>query len=133
MICAQTARNCLALSQCAPFDRLTPEELLLIASHVHPRSHAPGEVILPGGPVADRLVVVVAGSARLADQPAPPVFDAQSALFSLPVSADYIAGHEGAETLSLAKPHLFTIARECPDFIVGLAALRAAPGTKAGA
>ncbi len=25
--------------------------------------------------------------------------------------------------LCLAKPHLFTIARECPDFIVGLAAL----------
>lgn len=133
MITAQIAESYLALGRCAPFDRLTTAELLLVARHVHHRGHAPGEVILPGGAVAERLVVVTGGSARLAGEPAPAVFDAPSALFGLPVRCDYIAGPDGAQTLCLSKPHLFTIARECPDFIVGLAALRAEPGAAASA
>ncbi|MEJ2457084.1 MAG: cyclic nucleotide-binding domain-containing protein [Novosphingobium sp.] len=132
MITAEIARICLALGACAPFDRLPPAELLLVSRHVHRRCHPPGEVILPGGAVAERLVVIVQGSAMLGKALAPAVFDAQSALFSLPVRSDYVAGPEGVETYCLAKPHLFTIARECPDFIVGLAALRATAGTAAG-
>lgn len=132
MISARIAETCLTLGLCAPFDRLTATELLLIASHVHRRDHPPGEVILAGGAVAERLVVVIAGSVRMVGGTAPSVFDAQSTLFGLPVRCDYIAGPQGADTLCLARPHLFTIARECPDFIVGLAALRARPTTGTG-
>ncbi|MCJ2177486.1 Crp/Fnr family transcriptional regulator [Novosphingobium album (ex Hu et al. 2023)] len=132
MITAQVVDRYLALGRCAPFDRLTTAELLLVSRHVHPRSHLPGEVILSGGAVAERLVVVTGGSALVAGEAAPSVFDAQSALFGLAVRSDYFAGPEGAETLCLAKPHLFTIARECPDFIVGLAALRSKSGATSG-
>src|SRR3546814_278352 len=88
---------------------------------------APGAVLLPGGLVAERLIVVVGGAALLEGLAVLPVFDARSTLFGLPVAADYRAGPDGAETLSMARPHLFTIARECPDFIVGLAAARGEP------
>jgi len=78
-------------------------------------------VLLPAGHVADMLFVVIEGGVSNAGGPAPAVFDAPSALFGLPVRSDYRAGAQGANALCLAKPHLFTIARECPDFIVGLA------------
>ncbi|MCT2401530.1 Crp/Fnr family transcriptional regulator [Novosphingobium mangrovi (ex Huang et al. 2023)] len=125
MISAADVDTFLALGACRPFDRLTESELLLVSRHVHRRSHAGGEVVLPAGLAAERLVVVVGGTVLCGGRPAPAVFDAQSALFGLPVRADYVAAPEGVETLCLAKPHLFTIARECPDFIVGLAAERA--------
>lgn len=122
MISVDIADRFLLLGACPPFERLTEAELLLVSRHVRRRSHASGDVILPGGPVAERLMVVVGGAALLDGLAVPPVFDARSTLFGLPVAGDYRAGPDGAETLSIARPHLFTIARECPDFIVGLAA-----------
>jgi len=114
-------RNLLALRPIAPFDRLTEGELLLVARHARLRRFEPGSVLLPAGHVADMLFVVIEGGVSNAGGPAPAVFDAPSALFGLPVRSDYRAGAQGANALCLAKPHLFTIARECPDFIVGLA------------
>lgn len=122
-------RNLLALRPIAPFDRLTEGELLLVARHARQRRYEPDSVLLPAGQVADLLFVVIAGEVVTAGGRAPAVFDAPSALFGLPVSSDYRAGPEGATALCLAKPHLFTIARECPDFVVGLSV--AAAGERA--
>jgi hypothetical protein len=115
-----TVRNLLALRRIAPFDTLTETELLLVASQVHFRRFSAGTVLLGAGSVAASLFVVIEGEVLAAEAPAAPVFDASSALFGLPARGDYRAGPEGAGVLCLAKPHLFTIARECPDFIVGL-------------
>ncbi|WP_138921262.1 Crp/Fnr family transcriptional regulator [Novosphingobium pentaromativorans] len=125
MIAAQVVAEALALAACPPFDRLTETELLLVASHARRFEYEPGETVLAGGAVAQRLVAVVGGSVVVEGRQAPAVFDAPSALFGLPTRADYIAGGRGAQVLCLARPHLFTIARECPDFVVGLAAIRA--------
>ena len=122
MITTNTVRNLLSISDRAPFDRLTETELLLVSRHVHRRRFAPDEVIQAEGMIAEKLIIVVEGKVLLGGQPAPDIFDAESALFGLPAQADYVAGPDGVEALCLAKPHLFTIARECPDFIVGLAA-----------
>jgi hypothetical protein len=48
------------------------------------------------------------------------VFDAAGLLFGLAAARDYVAGPDGLEALVIAKPHVFTIARECPEFVVGL-------------
>ncbi|CDO37585.1 MULTISPECIES: Crp/Fnr family transcriptional regulator [Novosphingobium] len=125
MIAAQVVAEALALAGCPPFDRLTETELLLVARHARRFEYGPGDTVLAGGAVAQRLVAVVGGSVLVDGRPAPAVFDAQSALFGLPVRSDYVAGVQGAQVLCLARPHLFTIARECPDFVVGLAAIRA--------
>lgn len=109
-----------ALAATAPFDTMTGPELMLVAGHIRLRSFAPGAEIIASGHVADRLYVVVGGSATVGDKPAPAHFDAASLLFSLPVAHGYLAGPDGLEALCLAKPHLFTIARLRPDFIAAL-------------
>lgn len=109
-----------ALAAVAPFDRLTERELLMVAQHVRPRHFEAGAMLIEQGHVADMLYVAVDGSALAGAERAPALFDAPSLLFTLPAACDYRAGSDGLDALCLAKPHLFTIARECPDFIVGL-------------
>ena len=123
MIAIDTVRQTLALSAVKPFDVLTESELLLIAKHAHHRHYPPGATVFAAGHVADMLVVTIAGEARVRDVRTGAIFDASSALFGLPVSDAFLAGPDGLKALCLAKPHLFTIARECPDFVVGLASL----------
>lgn len=121
----ETTRHLIALRKTAPFDTLAEGELVLVARQVRFRRFDPDAVLLPAGGVADMLFVVIEGEALTDSGPAPTLFDASSALFGLPVRSDYRAGPEGVGVLCLAKPHLFTIARECPDFVVGLATVAA--------
>jgi len=123
MIAVDTVRKLLSLSAARPFDVLTESELLLIAMHAHQRHFAPGSTIFAADQVADMLVITIAGEAHILGERAPAIFDPASALFGLPVRDAILAGPDGLEALCLAKPHLFTIARECPDFVVGLVAL----------
>lgn len=109
-----------ALARVAPFDRLTERELLMVAQHVRPRQFEAGAMLIEQGRVADMLYVTVGGSALAGAAHAPALFDAPSLLFTLPAACDYRAGSDGFDALCLAKPYIFTIARECPDFIVGL-------------
>lgn len=109
-----------ALARVAPFDRLTERELLMVAQHVRPRHFEGGAMLIEQGHVADMLYVAVDGSALAGAERAPALFDAPSLLFTLPAAHDYRAGPDGFDALCLARPYLFTIARECPDFIVGL-------------
>ena len=120
MIGAEVVRTFFALRAVAPFDRLDDLDLLLIARGARWRTYAPGRVVLAAGTVADALFVQVEGAALAGDVPAPAVFDAPGLLFGLAVGQDHVAGPDGLTVLVIAKPHVFTIARECPEFVVGL-------------
>lgn len=117
---ADTVRTMLTLRAIAPFDTLTESELLCVARHVRFHRFEPGAVLLPAGGAGDLLFIVTGGEVLRGGHAAPRIFDAASVLFGLTVRDDYRAGPTGADALCLTKPHLFTIARECPDFIVGL-------------
>ena len=120
MIGVEPVRILFALRVQPPFDRLDDLELLLIAGPARMRSYAPGRLILAGGAVAEALVVRTGGSAETGGAPAPAIFDAPGLLFGLAARADYVAGAEGLEAIVIAKPHVFTLARECPEFVAGL-------------
>lgn len=123
MIDAEVLERLFALRAVAPFHRLDDTELLLIAEHARLRSLAPGKTVIAAGAVADALFVRVSGSVETGGSAAPDVFDAAGLLFGLAARADHLAGPEGLEALVIAKPHVFTIARECPEFVVGLRGL----------
>jgi hypothetical protein len=116
-----------ALASIAPFNRLSARELLLVAQHVRPRSSPPDALLIERGQPAQILHVVIAGWAMAGELRAPSLFDVPSLLFSLPAAQDYRAGPDGMQSLCLARAHLFTIARECPEFIVGLLDMEALP------
>ena len=114
-----------------PFANLAPDELEIIADHGKTRTYEPGAIILPKATIANTLVVQIGGSAIITrdgieqldaktGQPAPAVFDAAGLLFGLQSEGDYVAGPGGLHALLFAKPHVYTMARECPAFIVGL-------------
>lgn len=121
MIDTPTIENVFALSQIKPFDALTESELLLIGQHVRLRSYDPGASLIKNGNVAEVLFIRLKGDLADHGVHTPDVFDAPSVLFGSPARRDYSAGPTGIQVFGLTKPHLFTIARECPDFIVGLA------------
>lgn len=120
MIGADVVRRLFGLRAAQPFQRLEDTELLLIARHSRPRRFEAGKVVLPAGVVAETLFVVTGGEAVTGGAIAPVVFDAPGLLFGLATPAEYVAGPQGLEALVIAKPHVFTIARECPEFVVGL-------------
>lgn len=125
MIDAQAIRHALALQAIEPFDRLTASELVLVSCHMRHRRFDPGAQLLAAGTAGEIMFVTIEGGALAGTDRAEAVFDASSVLFGLPSRSDYRAGPEGLGVLCLAKTHLSTIARECPDFIVGLASLGA--------
>jgi signal-transduction protein with cAMP-binding, CBS, and nucleotidyltransferase domain len=110
-----------ALRQVQPFDRLPPDELALLAEVARPRSYAPGEVIHPGEAPLTRLLVVVGGRAvDAAGVAAGPIAGLASLVANLPaprLAADPTAG---VRLLDISKRHFFTLARECPEFVLGL-------------
>lgn len=131
MIRSDTASICSALRTILPFANLAQSELEIIAQHGKPRTYKAGALILPKGAIADKLVVQIGGGAIIKqggagqteaakNQPAPAIFDAAGLLFGLASMGDYVAGPDGLDALLFAKPHVYTMALECPAFIVGL-------------
>ncbi len=120
MIGAEAVRTLFALRAVEPFGRLDDLELLLIARHARRRDYAAGRVVLSAGAVAEHLYVTIDGGAVSGGTAAAPVFDAAGLLFGLAARDDIAAGPDGLSALVIAKPHVFTIARECPEFVVGL-------------
>lgn len=116
-----------ALAAVAPFDRLEPGELRLIAEHARLRAFPAGQVLIHAGATPELLFVRLEGGAVAGDIVAPAVFDAPGLLFGLAARSDYVAAAEGLTALVIAKPHVFTIARECPELVVGLCGLKGAP------
>ncbi|WP_242446027.1 HAMP domain-containing protein [Sphingopyxis lindanitolerans] len=126
-ISADVIDHMAVLAAIAPFDRLSGRELLLVARHVRPRSLPPGALLIERGQPAHLLYIAVDGWAMAGEARAPSLFDVPSLLFSLPAAQDYRVGDEGMQALCLARAHLFTIARECPQFIAGLLDMEALP------
>lgn len=103
------------------FDRLDDSALHVILGRAAVRSFAPGQLVLAAGSSADQLLACIAGGLIGTNGiSAPPVFDAPGLLFGLAVEEDFRAGPDGLEAITIAKPHVFTIAREFPEFIVSL-------------
>jgi len=110
-----------ALRRLPGFDMLDEQVLETIAARSPVRRYAPGQIVLAGGTVAETLLGAIEGAMIGPDgQPAPPVFDAPGLLFGLAAPGDVIAGPEGLSAIAVAKPHVFTIAREFPEFVVSL-------------
>ena len=120
MIGADVVQRLFALRGVGPFQRLEDTELLLIAQHARLRGFGPGKLVQPAGFVPEALFVIVEGGAQAGGAAAPVVFDAPGLLFGLATPDEHVAGPDGLEALVIAKPHVFTIARECPEFVVGL-------------
>ncbi|KKC26577.1 Crp/Fnr family transcriptional regulator [Sphingomonas sp. SRS2] len=103
------------------FDALDAETIEVIVARSTVREFAAGHVVLPAGDVAETLLVRIGGELIGADgDVATPLFDAPGLLFGLAAQQDYRAGPAGFTALIIAKPHVFTIAREFPEFIVSL-------------
>ena len=110
-----------ALRHVQPFDRLPPDELALLAEVARVRNYAPGEPIHPGGAPLSRLLVVVGGRAvDAAGAPAGPIAGAASLVSNLPAPRLLADPAAGAQILDISKRHFFTLARECPEFVLGL-------------
>lgn len=125
MIGGDAVDRMLRLTEVAPFGVLKETELLLVAQNMQPRRYLAGQTIIAEGQIAEVMIVTLTGSAfarsDASQAPEPKIIGASSILFGVPFNREVLAGPEGMTALCLAKPHLFTLARECPDFIVGLA------------
>ncbi|HEX3730512.1 MAG TPA: hypothetical protein VHV47_11950 [Opitutaceae bacterium] len=110
-----------ALRAVRPFDRLEANEAVLIARVARPRAYAPGAAIHPGGVPLTRLLVVAEGTIRDGLGGAVgPIVGVRSLLHdtvSAPLTADPAAG---ANLLEISRRHFYTLARECPAFVIGL-------------
>jgi len=110
-----------ALRQVQPFDRLSPEELALLAEVARPRHYAPGEAIHPGEAPLARLLVVVGGRAvDAAGAAVGPIVGLASLVNNLTAPRLLADPAVGVRLLDISKRHFFTLARECPEFVLGL-------------
>ncbi len=103
------------------FERLSDAALTLIVARSAVRRYAPGQIVLATGAVAEMLLGCIEGGiVDAGGTPTLPVFDAPGLLFGLAAREDYRAGPDGLSALVIAKPHVFTIVREFPEFVVSL-------------
>jgi hypothetical protein len=103
------------------FERLSEPALELIVQRSALRRFAPEQLVLGKGVVAEMLFGCVEGAViDPRDVHGATVFDAPGLLFGLAARGDYRAGPEGAAVIAVAKPHVFTIVREFPEFVVSL-------------
>jgi hypothetical protein len=117
---ATVFRRMLALQTVAPFDRLSENELSLIAEVAEPRLASPGEIVHLGGAPLPSLWVTVDGGLVRDDGAAAERVNGLTALLGNVTTAELRAGPEGARILVLSKGCFFTLTRECPAFILGL-------------
>ncbi len=101
------------------FQSLTDGELRLVASYAGWRSFAPNQIVFAPGMVPDVLYVTVDGGTS-SPMALPSVFDAPALLFGRGVRHDVSAGPMGLRALAITRQHVFTIARECPEFVIDL-------------
>ena len=103
------------------FERLSDAALGLVVARSAVRRFEPGQIVLAADTVAAALLARIDGELVDPDGAvACPVFDAPGLLFGLAARKDYRAGPGGFSALVIAKPHVFTIVREFPDFVVSL-------------
>jgi hypothetical protein len=110
------------------FDALEDDVLDTIIARSPLRTVAAGHLVLAADSIAESLLACIEGTLIGADgAPVPPVFDAPGLLFGLAAPQDCLAGPAGATLVTIAKPHVFTIAREFPEFVMALMHRNEAP------
>lgn len=110
-----------ALRRLPGFERLGDPALELIVARSALRRIAPGQTVLAEATVADVLLArIEGGMVGAGGAPILPVFDAPGLLFGLAAREEVRAGPDGLAALAIAKPHVFTIVREFPEFVVSL-------------
>lgn len=110
-----------ALRGVQPFDRLPPDELALLAEVAKEKDYPPGAVIHYGDTPLVRLLVLAGG--RMLDAQgaaAGPIVGAASLLRNVHGPALTADPAGGARLIEINKRHFFTLARECPEFVLGL-------------
>jgi hypothetical protein len=111
-----------ALHALPPLAELGESELAVIAEIARERRFAPGETIFEAGSVPPRLLFVISGAILNSDgvdQGCVP--GAVPLLLEIPLTRKWSAcPRQGALCLKVARGHLFTLAQQCPAFVVGL-------------
>lgn len=103
------------------FDMLGRPVIETIIRRSSVRSFEPGQLVIEAGVVPEALFARIEGGLIGASgMTAPTVFDAPGLLFGLGVREDHRAGPDGYSALAIAKPHIFTIAREFPEFVISI-------------
>lgn len=117
-----------------PFDRLRPEDLLVIAEAAVRREFAPDRILAPRGGTLHHLFVRVGGS--LVDETGQPTHDVVGStvlLTGCDVPYTLRAGPEGYQALCLPRGKLLTIIHQCPALLTGFFEMPLhAPGPAAG-
>lgn len=110
-----------AIRSMSPFDRLTDEEIALIAEAALERKYEPGRKVASSGKSMKALFITVKGS--LVDSKGrrlPAVFSPSALISGRTLTADVLASsEEGAVCLLLNKGYFFTVLYECPALAVG--------------
>jgi len=116
--------NIAALRAVRPFERLTDQEITLLAEIVETRSFGPDEMVHPGERPLHALYVTVAGRLMRQDNLtfAEPL-NGLSDLLTYEPSPALRAGEAGARVLVISQGYFFTLLRECPEFLLGLISL----------
>ncbi len=99
------------------FAGLEPHEAEAIAGVMSARHFEPGQTVIAAGSAPSLLHIAIGGYAVGPDgQRWPGMFDAAAVLLGQP-SQGCVAGEEGLNTLTLARPYLFTLTREFPSLL----------------
>jgi signal-transduction protein with cAMP-binding, CBS, and nucleotidyltransferase domain len=115
------AEKMAALARVAPFDRLRPHELAVLAEAVQIRLFAPAAEVHPGGAEPPRKLIVIVGGTVRDDTGSVvgPVHGLASLFDGRPVSRLLADGKAGAEVLTINRHTFFTLAHECPELVRG--------------
>jgi signal-transduction protein with cAMP-binding, CBS, and nucleotidyltransferase domain len=109
------------LARVAPFDRLRPNELAVLAEAVQVRAFAPAAEVHAGGTEPPRKLLVIIGGAVRDDAGTAvgPIHGLASLFDGRPVRRLVADGQSGAEVLTINRHTFFTLAHECPEIVRG--------------
>lgn len=113
-----------ALQAVRPFERLTFQEITLLAEVAKSRTLAPGAIVHPGERPLPALYVTIEGTLVRGDDGriAEPLNGLVDLLIYDP-SPVLRAGKNGARLLVISHGYFFSLMQECPEFLLGLISL----------
>jgi len=115
-----------------PFERLTRQELTLVAEIVESRAFDPGEIVHQGERPLPALYVTIGGSlVRHDNGRVAATLNGLTDLLTYEPSPALHAGAAGARLLVISQGYFFTLMQECPEFLLGLITLPPAGGRAA--
>lgn len=123
MLAGRDLALALAIQKVSPLSELRLSTLLLIASVAGSVSYDPGADILAAGSVPSRTMIPVFGSVFQAGIQIVTPFDVPSLVLDRAVGRAFVAGPDGCRLAILSRPHVFSLIREFPELLLGLAGL----------